>query len=424
MPARRLFLSYARPERQRVDILANDLRRAGCDVFLDEQLTTGENWWNALLDEIERCDAFVPVLSKPYIVSTPCRLEADYAHALGKPLLPIMIEVMNPDECASFIAEAHCLSYDHADANSVLDLARALMTCPDCPALPEAMPTRPAVPRSYAGLTVQSLRDQLDATDDLTRHQQVLVLADLKAIMTSSEVSPSTCRELLLEFSRRPELTFAIATEVAELLSVTPDETVPPESSPAAETHAPAEPTSPPQDDSTVTLTCGKCSTANVVPKSTRGYICGNCEAVTEFPACKSCGKTWRLYTPKGTGGANYVCASCNSHQWVATAVSDSSSSVVCICGEWNVLANGTKGFTCGACKAQQVFFRCPKCKDGQSVAAPTGKASKVSWKSGCGKLYSVPRANAATQGAVVPVSTLYPRGLVPTEPGLREGSS
>ncbi len=397
MPARRLFLSYARAERPRVDALANDLRRAGCDVFFDEQLTTGEDWWNALLGEIEGCDAFIPVLSKQYVVSTPCRLEAEYAHTLSKPLLPIMIETMDPDECAWFIAETHCLQYDHTDANSILDLVRALMLCPEAPALPDTMPARPPVPRSYAGITVQALRERLDATNDLTRQEQVLLLADLKTVMQSAEVSSSTCRELLVDFSRRPELTVTVGNEITQMLSTTPAEEKPPAS-----------------DDETVVLTCGDCSTVNRVPRKARGYVCRSCEAVTEFPTCTSCNKLSRIATPKGTGGANYHCPSCNSKQTVRTAVSDSSVSVVCSCRQWNVLpaSDSTRGFTCGACKKQFVFCRCPSCNDRETFAVPAGKKARIPWKSDCGKTFQISRSNAAPVGVVVPVTTLYPTGL------------
>ena len=462
MVGRRLFLSYARPERGRVETLANDLRRAGCDPFFDEQLTTGEKWWSSLLDEIERCSAFVPVLTQSYIVSTPCRSEAEYAYGLNKPLLPIMIEVVNPNECAQFIAETHCLQYDHADVNTVLDLARALMSCRDCPDLPFEMPTRPPIPLSYTGLTVQALRERLDATDDLNRHEQVVLLDDLKMLTTSSEVSSATIYQLLIAFRERPELTVRIADEIPSLLSAVkeagglnelgrtevPDESLredQPSEPSSTESVAnngsrperassftadgsgrvertaignaderSAQPSTVP--DNTAILKCGNCSTDNRVPADARGYICRGCEAVTEFPTCPKCKKRWRIHTPKGSGGANYTCTGCNTSQYFAVRVSESNITVTCDCGEWNLLANGAKGFTCGACKKRFLFCRCPKCRDARSLGVPERQRSKyVSWKSGCGRTFTLPIANASPLGSVLPTKLLYPVGAEPS---------
>ncbi len=419
MPARRLFLSYARPERARVATLAQNLNRAGCEVFFDENLTTGEEWWNTLLDQIEACDAFVPVLSNAYVVSTPCRLEVEYAHALGKPLLPIMIEAMNPDECVSIIADTQCLQYDHADANSALDLARALMTCPDCPDLPDEMPARPAVPRSYAGQTVQALRARLDVTDDLTRQEQVLLLADLKNVMETATVSDTTSRELLRELGQRPELIVSVANEITALLAEAHDAPAPsPVPPPPDDANAekekvdePSPPPPPPPDNNTVDLSCSNCSTVNRVPKGKLGYICRSCEGVNVFPRCKACNKTCRLCCPKGGGSGNYSCPACKSRQFFTVLASESSLAVPCTCSQWNVFPQKEKGFTCGACGKQHVFCRCPKCKEGRCLEAPKGKSRFVPWKSACGKQYTIPKAGAACRGVVTPASTLFPTG-------------
>src|SRR3954447_12834857 len=81
----RIFLSYAREDRSRVEVLATDLRQMDYEPFFDEQLAGGQAWWEQLLGRIEACDLFLPVLSAEYLDSHPCALEAEYAHALNKP---------------------------------------------------------------------------------------------------------------------------------------------------------------------------------------------------------------------------------------------------------------------------------------------------------------------------------------------------
>jgi hypothetical protein len=51
--------------------------------------------WDHLLDRIEACEIFVYVLSTQSRVSRLCQAQYDYATALNKPLLPVLIENIN-----------------------------------------------------------------------------------------------------------------------------------------------------------------------------------------------------------------------------------------------------------------------------------------------------------------------------------------
>ena len=233
----RLFVSYARPERDLVEALIADLRRAGYDAFFDEQLTGGQGWWDQLLTRIEQCDAFIPALSHTYVNSLPCRREGDYAHGLGKPILPIMLEDMNPAECADYIADAHCVSYVQGDSSAAIDLMRALMNLPPSPALPEPMPERPEIPVTYVAAAIRSAKDRVESIADLTRADQVVLLSDLKMLLSGSH--SSTAFDLLREFAARTDLTVQVAKEIDALL---PRDSPPP--APAADV-APRAPQAP-----------------------------------------------------------------------------------------------------------------------------------------------------------------------------------
>jgi hypothetical protein len=45
--AMEIFVSYARRDRQAVDLRLQDIRRARHDVWVDEELTGGQAWWEA-----------------------------------------------------------------------------------------------------------------------------------------------------------------------------------------------------------------------------------------------------------------------------------------------------------------------------------------------------------------------------------------
>src|SRR5579859_5030469 len=87
--SRRVFISYNRKDKDFVEKLASKLQNR-CPVWWDQRLTPGEIWWATILDEIERCDCFVMVLTNPYNGSVFCRTELEYAQDLGKPILPLV----------------------------------------------------------------------------------------------------------------------------------------------------------------------------------------------------------------------------------------------------------------------------------------------------------------------------------------------
>jgi hypothetical protein len=55
----RIFVSYARRDRDAVDLLLQDMRRARHDVWVDEELTGGQSWWDTILGTIRGADLFV-----------------------------------------------------------------------------------------------------------------------------------------------------------------------------------------------------------------------------------------------------------------------------------------------------------------------------------------------------------------------------
>ena len=50
------------------------------------------DWWETILEEIEECHVFIAIMSKPYMESLYCITELEYAEALNKPIVPLMIE--------------------------------------------------------------------------------------------------------------------------------------------------------------------------------------------------------------------------------------------------------------------------------------------------------------------------------------------
>jgi hypothetical protein len=90
----RLFVSYARVDKpyciQIVDTL--DVH----DVWYDQRLYAGQQWWKEILRRLDWCEGFVYLLSPDSINSEYCRREFELAQNLGRFVFPVLIHEQTP----------------------------------------------------------------------------------------------------------------------------------------------------------------------------------------------------------------------------------------------------------------------------------------------------------------------------------------
>src|SRR5918995_4042943 len=149
MGRRLIFLSYSRRDADAALALAAELDEFGQELWLDKELSGGQIWWDTILEQIRNCDCFVLAQSRASLESKACMSELEYAYSLGKPLLPVMVGDTPPDGLLKrYLAEAQRV--DARDSSKVThDLARALLSLPEAPPLPEQLPPPPPVPITY-----------------------------------------------------------------------------------------------------------------------------------------------------------------------------------------------------------------------------------------------------------------------------------
>ena len=93
MPRPRLFLSYARTDRDFADRLEEHLQGAECDVWLDRnELLTGDNFVEGLKRELSRCHGLVFLLTRASAASSWCMAELQRAAALQLPIFIVRRE--------------------------------------------------------------------------------------------------------------------------------------------------------------------------------------------------------------------------------------------------------------------------------------------------------------------------------------------
>jgi TIR domain/Interferon-induced transmembrane protein len=213
--ANKIFISYAREDEATVGSLNADLVECGHEPYFDGKLTGGREWWSQILDEIDGCDLFMPVLSQDYRESEACTIEAQYAEALGKS--PVVISTTSHLQSGQFthwIAEAEWVHYDPAERASFGRLVRALGAAPPSPDLPDSRPARPAPPITY----ISPLIDLIQGSAELTRAQQLDIFDQLRSLLNGKQ--GPVARDLLVKLNDRPDTTAPISRDIQALLGL------------------------------------------------------------------------------------------------------------------------------------------------------------------------------------------------------------
>lgn len=88
----RLFISYAHDDLEQVTELAEELHARGHETWFGEKLMPGDDWQSDLRRAIENSDALVYALSPQSAAKEWCRWESAQAVALGKPIIPVLLQ--------------------------------------------------------------------------------------------------------------------------------------------------------------------------------------------------------------------------------------------------------------------------------------------------------------------------------------------
>ena len=85
----KLFVSYARVDKPYCVQIVSAL--GAHDIWYDQRLYAGTNWWHEIYRRLEWCEAFLWLLSPESILSTACQREFNLAHSLGRVVFPLLI---------------------------------------------------------------------------------------------------------------------------------------------------------------------------------------------------------------------------------------------------------------------------------------------------------------------------------------------
>ena len=94
----KIFVSYARVDKPYCIRIIETLHAH--DVWYDQRLYAGQEWWKEILRRLDWCEVFIFLLSPASVDSLYCRRELDIAQHLKRHIIPVLIdgETVLPDK--------------------------------------------------------------------------------------------------------------------------------------------------------------------------------------------------------------------------------------------------------------------------------------------------------------------------------------
>ncbi|MBK9751500.1 MAG: SUMF1/EgtB/PvdO family nonheme iron enzyme [Chloroflexi bacterium] len=100
-----IFISYSKKNRDYARALANKLLDAGFDVWIDDRIDYGDDWWQVIVKAIRECAAFLVVMTPDSDASKWVQREVTLADHLPKPIFPVLRDgdLLSSDNWSMFL---------------------------------------------------------------------------------------------------------------------------------------------------------------------------------------------------------------------------------------------------------------------------------------------------------------------------------
>lgn len=227
-----VFVSYARQDQPRADVLATRLTQLGHTVWVDRRLTGGGQWWEEILHNVRAADVLVSVLSQASLHSPACTYERQYAAKLGKHVLPVRVQAFRHELLPADLSTTHLIDYIQSDEDAAIALARQAAQFRTAPPLPNPLPPGPPAPLSYLSHLGQRL-----SVSPLPQEEQMDIVTRLEsAFGAPDEEERAAARTLLDSMRGRPDIFASTERRLSQILVGAPG------AGPAAARHVPVSP--------------------------------------------------------------------------------------------------------------------------------------------------------------------------------------
>jgi TIR domain len=210
----KIFISYDRASKDVVEQLVQDLTDDDHEIWFDQRLTGGQNWWDNILSEIRQCEIFVAALTLAFLESRACQREMNYAKDLQRIMVPVRLsDNVLADSLPSDLSELQWVDYSHPDKQALKSLQRTLRRLPKAPPLPDPLPHTPPIPISY----LSGLRAKVDADSQLQLQDQIALVFDLRQQFHKGDPAKEIM-DLLQRLKKRDDLFATVSRDIDDLM--------------------------------------------------------------------------------------------------------------------------------------------------------------------------------------------------------------
>ena len=211
--SKKLFVSYSRSDADAVATLVSDLQNFDHQAWMDRDLTGGQLWWNEVLRNIREADVFVFAISAKSVSSKACMSEYEYAGALGKPMLPVVVKRgFSESLLPASIGQVQRVDYTSPDRAALSKLIKAVSSTPDALPIAESFPEPPPIPATY----MFDLNQEIGSPENLDAEKQNQLLEQLKHQMSDSD-DGQAIHTMISRFRQREDLLVRVLRELDEL---------------------------------------------------------------------------------------------------------------------------------------------------------------------------------------------------------------
>ena len=121
---KKIFISHSEDDRILIEKIDEALRSKGCEVYVEQkEMNYGESQIDSICNAIDGSEFVLLILTGKSIESKWVNQEIGFSYALGKTIIPIVIECMKiPDEIPGMIKHVKCIDCRKKNHNATIEL--------------------------------------------------------------------------------------------------------------------------------------------------------------------------------------------------------------------------------------------------------------------------------------------------------------
>lgn len=213
-----LFFSYSRAQKGEVVDLV-DFLSIYHKAWFDSKIGAGVEWWKEILSQIRNCDVFVFVLSDASNQSKACLAELKYADNLGKHMVILQIDEIDPAFFPPAIKADNTTPYYPAEVSRKNRLLRSLKEIKESKIYSWEGSDYDKIPLPPIPITeLSAILSEIKSEDELSMDEQEKLLNRIERLIAKEEENQENIEKALKVFKKRNDISYHVGKKIDRLL--------------------------------------------------------------------------------------------------------------------------------------------------------------------------------------------------------------